>query len=323
VPSLPGARWSSALTVAIVSLVIVLLAAVPAQAVPAEPDLAELDRQIATASDRLEVLVEERNALREDLAATQARAIDTAGRIAHDTAALDVLRDRTGAIAARAYRNGPVTGVRAVLAAGSPGTLLDQLTVLEALGVQARGEMAGLASVLTSLRRERAALAALEQTLHHQETALAELTATVERDLAQLQKLRSRTLVASAVVLTPPPLAGDGAAGAAVAYAYAQVGKAYKYGTAGPNTFDCSGLTKAAWAAAGVSLPHNAARQYQSMAHVTRAALAPGDLIFYYSDIHHVALYIGNGMVIHAPHTGDVVRVAGIDMAPIYGYGRP
>jgi cell wall-associated NlpC family hydrolase len=72
-----------------------------------------------------------------------------------------------------------------------------------------------------------------------------------------------------------------------------------------------------------VTLPHNAARQYSSMPHLTRADLAPGDLVFYYGDVHHVAIYIGNGMVIHAPQTGDAVRAAGMDMAPIHGYGRP
>lgn len=70
-------------------------------------------------------------------------------------------------------------------------------------------------------------------------------------------------------------------------------------------------------------LPHNAARQYGSMAHLARADLAPGDLVFYYSDIHHVAIYIGNGTIIHAPQPGDSVRAARLDMAPIYGYGRP
>jgi peptidoglycan DL-endopeptidase CwlO len=112
-------------------------------------------------------------------------------------------------------------------------------------------------------------------------------------------------------------------AGVAVSFAYAQIGKGYRYAAAGPDAYDCSGLTMAAWAAAGVSLPHNAARQYGSVPHVSRDQLAPGDLVFYYGDIHHVALYVGAGRIIHAPNEGETVRVEPIDLAPIAGYGRP
>ena len=233
------------------------------------------------------------------------------------------MRDQAGAIAAVAYRTGPANSVSAMLAAGSPGVLVDQLTAMEALGLHTRGRLSGLTELLESLRRQRTGLIALVQTQEQQANTFAELTGRVERDLADLRQLRSRTVAAQQLAAAPPAPRVEGAAAAAVAYAYAQLGKPYRYGAAGPDSFDCSGLTKAAWGAAGVSLPHNAARQYSSMAHLTRANLAPGDLVFYYSDIHHVALYIGNGMVIHAPHTGDVVRVAGMDMAPIYGYGRP
>ncbi len=297
--------------VAVATLVSVLATAVPAHGAPPDPDVAEIDQQIAAATERLEVLVEQRNAVRDDLAATQARAFDTAERLARDTGRLEDLRVRAGAIAALAYRTGPASQASAMLAAGSPGALIDQLTALEALGLQTRGQLSGLAELLASLRRERAALATLTAEQQEHATALADLTGQVERDLADLSRLRSRTVEAQLQAAAPPPPVVAGAAGTAVAYAYAQIGKPYVYGTAGPASFDCSGLTKAAWAAAGVTLPHNAARQYSSMAHLTRANLAPGDLVFYYSDIHHVAIYIGNGMVIHAPHSGSSVRAAG------------
>ena len=331
--AIPGARWPARISVASVALAsvlatavlatAVLVAAVPARGAPADPDVSELDQQIAAATERLEVLVEQHNAVRDDLAATRARGSNTVTRIAHDTVRLDELRDRAGAIAAWAYRTGPASQASAVLAAGSPAAVIDQLTALEALGLQARGQLSGLADLLTSLRRERAGLAALMQQQQDQASTLAGLTGQIERDLADLRRLRSRTVADQYQAAAPPQPVVAGAAGAAVAYAYAQIGKPYVYGTAGPASFDCSGLTKAAWAAAGVSLPHNAARQYASMGHLTRADLAPGDLVFYYSDIHHVAIYIGNGMVIHAPHSGSSVRAAGMDMAPIYGYGRP
>jgi cell wall-associated NlpC family hydrolase len=99
----------------------------------------------------------------------------------------------------------------------------------------------------------------------------------------------------------------------AVQFALAQVGKPYKYATSGPATYDCSGLTAAAWAAAGVSLPHYSGAQYSSLPHVPLSAIQPGDLLFRGpGGSQHVEIYIGNGQVVTAPHTGDFVKVAGM-----------
>jgi cell wall-associated NlpC family hydrolase len=119
----------------------------------------------------------------------------------------------------------------------------------------------------------------------------------------------------------PPPSSGRGAT--AVAFALAQVGDPYVYGGAGPNVWDCSGLTMGAWAAAGVSLPHSASLQYSSGTPVSLSALQPGDLVFYYSPISHVALYIGNGQVVHAPHPGSTVQVVPLYSMPVAGAVRP
>ena len=109
--------------------------------------------------------------------------------------------------------------------------------------------------------------------------------------------------------------APTGAAGAAVSAAISKLGSPYVYAAAGPDTFDCSGLTMWAYAQAGVGLPHYSGAQYASTVHISRDALQPGDLIFWGpggSD--HMGMYVGGGTMIHAPHTGDVVRYA-----PIYG----
>lgn len=108
------------------------------------------------------------------------------------------------------------------------------------------------------------------------------------------------------------------AAAVAVAYAMRQLGKPYQWGAEGPDRFDCSGLTSAAYLAAGVVIPRVAADQFYAGAHVGVADLLPGDLVFYANNpanpatIHHVGMYIGNGLMVHAPHTGDVVRIASI-----------
>ena len=124
---------------------------------------------------------------------------------------------------------------------------------------------------------------------------------------------------------TPPPNvpAPNARAQVAVDTAKAQLGKRYSYGSAGPNTFDCSGLTMYAWAAAGVGLPHSSRAQYAALPHVPMDALAPGDLVFYGSPIHHVGIYAGGGQYIHAPQTGDVVKVSSIYRSDYAGAGRP
>jgi len=125
-----------------------------------------------------------------------------------------------------------------------------------------------------------------------------------------------------------PPAVGGGSAKAqiAVAYARAQLGKPYVFAAAGPDAFDCSGLTMMAWAAAGVSLPHYAPSQmqYGSTVPIDVSAMLPGDLIFLYPDIGHVEIYAGNGMAISAPQPGDVVKYVSVayDMPNIVGVRR-
>lgn len=118
----------------------------------------------------------------------------------------------------------------------------------------------------------------------------------------------------------PPP---TGAAAIAVRAAEAQLNKPYKFATAGPRTFDCSGLTMYAWGVAGVSMAHFAATQYTQFPHVPISQLAPGDLVFFGSPIHHDGMYVGKGMMIEAPHTGAFVRYRSIYRDDYVGASRP
>lgn len=115
----------------------------------------------------------------------------------------------------------------------------------------------------------------------------------------------------------------SGRAKIAVDTALKQLGKPYVWAAAGPNSYDCSGLTLYAWAAAGVALPHSSTMQIDAGMRVTRGELRPGDLVFFYSPIHHVGMYIGNGQMVHAPTFNDVVKISSIDGFPWAGASRP
>jgi peptidoglycan DL-endopeptidase CwlO len=202
-------------------------------------------------------------------------------------------------------------------------------------------------------QQAEAALAAQQQRLAGisgtQERLLSELAAA-RRTTVELERARRRGLAEEAARRAAEArdaearrLASDGGgwpegaslgtttgAGQALAYARAQLGKPYIWAADGPDTFDCSGLTMMAWRTGGVSLPHYSVAQYEQVRHVSRAGLRPGDLIFWSKvpgspgSIYHVALYIGGDQMIHAPRTGDVVKVSNMYyMGTPDFYGRP
>ena len=154
---------------------------------------------------------------------------------------------------------------------------------------------------------------------------------TVDAKLAEAKDLldeleakeREAILSRGGDLRVPTSVPAQGRAAAAVQYALAQVGDAYVYGAAGPSAFDCSGLTMMAWAQAGVSLPHSSSAQYGSGTHISESQLQPGDLVFYYSPISHVAMYIGNGMIVHAANPGAGVLVSPLHYMPYAGAVRP
>ena len=162
------------------------------------------------------------------------------------------------------------------------------------------------------------------------------------REIAQQKAQQAAALAAqqaTAAVAAPPSSSTPGSSGSggspgpappassraqiAVRAALSQVGKPYQWGASGPNSYDCSGLTMWAWAHAGVSLPHSSAMQYSSTRRVSQGDWQPGDLLFFGSPIHHVAMYIGGGRLVEAPYTGASVRVTSAYRSDYVGAGRP
>ncbi|MEL4505024.1 NlpC/P60 family protein [Luteococcus sp. H138] len=129
------------------------------------------------------------------------------------------------------------------------------------------------------------------------------------------KKVSTRRSVTSSV--------GSSAKGArAVSFAYAQIGKPYRYGATGPSSYDCSGLTGAAWRSAGKSVPRTSYGQLGGLKRVSKSSLRPGDIVGFYGG-GHVGLYIGNGKVIHAPRTGQNVKIASLNSMSFAGAVRP
>lgn len=182
-------------------------------------------------------------------------------------------------------------------------------------------------TAIASDRRDLATQkATIEKRLHAAQSLLGTLKAK-QRAAALAQQQRENGAGGSTQQQQPPPSRGgarppqtpptSGRAAIAVQTALAQLGKPYVWGAAGPNSFDCSGLTMYSWAAAGVSLSHSSSVQSMQGSPVSISDLAPGDLVFYYSPVHHVAMYIGNGMVVHAPYPGQVVQIVPLYSMPI------
>ncbi|WP_412541868.1 C40 family peptidase [Longispora sp. K20-0274] len=191
-----------------------------------------------------------------------------------------------------------------------------------------------MASARGELDAEKARLDALIAGQTQQENALAAKKATVEASTAALVKERQEATAAaerasrstsastSSGSNTPPPNV-SGKAGIAVQFAYAQLGKPYVFGAAGPGSYDCSGLTMAAWGAAGVGIGgHLTNSQWAATTRIGRGDLQPGDLVFFYG-LGHVGIYVGNNQVIHAPQPGESVKISDVDSMGGYdGAGR-
>ncbi len=179
---------------------------------------------------------------------------------------------------------------------------------------------------LRSLREEeRKRLAALAAERQRLAERAAERYRLAQR-AARQQAARTRQQPATSArrrSASPAPAPVSGRAGTAVAFARAQLGEPYVYGAAGPDAWDCSGLTMMAWRAAGVSLPHSSSQQYSAGTHVSRSQLQAGDLVFFYSPIHHVGIYIGGGNIIHAPNPSERVKISPVSEMPYAGATRP
>jgi len=301
---------------------------IPAQA---EPDIDDVQARVDRLYHEAEQAQERYHDARLELRELQRGLSSLRADQERQDRAFDEVRDQVQDSIVRQYEGESLSNVGQVVVADDPRTFLAQLSTMSAfndLQSQLFDEYATEAKEL-GIRQSATAKRAAEVAKTEQQ--LAEEKATVDKKLAEAKDLladlkakeREEILSRSGGMRVPSDVPASGRAAAAINYALAQVGKAYVYGAAGPSAFDCSGLTMRAWGQAGVALPHSSSAQSGSGPHVSMSDLQPGDLVFYYSPISHVGLYIGNGMIVHAANPGTGVVVSSVSSMPYSGAVRP
>jgi cell wall-associated NlpC family hydrolase len=210
-------------------------------------------------------------------------------------------------------------------------TLDQKLTELGAARTKAAADQKQLAQLKASIQTKVAGQKDTIARLNH-EIAVAAARAAARAKAQRLADARAAAAAAQAAQAAPAPAPSPSSGGGnvpppssraqvAVRAALSQVGKPYQWGASGPNSYDCSGLTMWAWGQAGVYLPHSSSMQYSATTRVS--SLQPGDLMFFGSPIHHVAMYVGGGRMVEAPYTGASVRVVSASRSDYVGAGRP
>ena len=292
-----------------------------------------------TKMDQSEAADEAYDAATSQAATLQQKVNTLQAQISTDTAEMSSVDRTMGLQAAQQYESGGVSQTLQLALESSPGAYLDkalasneiatkEAQLLKTLSEDKSQIAADQKMASTELALQQAAVA----TAQKQKTAALSAAASAKSLLNSLTEQQQQSIqqsengVSSSSVHITETAAEGSRAAMAVAYAESKLGDEYVYAGAGPDVFDCSGLTMEALAAAGISVTHNAAAQYDEMPHVSEADIEPGYLVFYtYGDgITHVGIYVGNGMVIHAPHTGTVVQYGQITVVgTVVGIGDP
>jgi cell wall-associated NlpC family hydrolase len=307
----------------------VLLALAPGTVAHADPSPSAIEAQIDTMWNQLEPLIEQYNGVHLQLKASQAKAAALQKQLEPLQAQVDAAMSQVSNMAVSMYKAGRASKLNALLSSGSPTALADQLVLLNQLAVSQRLKINDVAAARDRYASQKKALDDVISQQSAQDVDLAAKKKQIEDQIANLQKLRLQAYGTGGGTGALRPVACPveyigGAAGKAAATACSKIGKPYRFAEAGPNYFDCSGLTQFAWASAGVSLSHQTTLQWNETKHISRADLRVGDLVFFYGDRHHVAIYVGADWVVHAPHSDDFVRMAKISqMGPVNGYARP
>jgi len=355
-----GKRGLLAAALTVVCAVTVLVAPGAAFAAPAPPpgagapgpsptpvpdkDLEQVRQKLDTLYHDAAVATDAYNAAEEKAKKQSAEIAALAEKIVAGQRKLAKLKDQAGAAAREQYRGGGLLPTARFLLSDDPGQVLDGAgLVLQ--GQQAANHLIGelsdtqqqlqdyaddAAAQWKKLDADRRAKAAAKKKIQQQIDAAKKLESSLEKkqkerldQLEQQAALKAQTTWLDTGILEKIHGKASAEGEKAVAFATAQIGKPYVWGAAGPDSFDCSGLTSQAWAAAGRPIPRTSQEQWKQLKHIPVKDIRPGDLVVYFDDASHVALYIGDGAIVQAPRPGRTVTVAGAGSMPILGVVRP
>ena len=300
------------------------LASASPDATPKAPTVASVEKQLGRLALTNSQLVEQYDHARVVLqsrlaAAARANKAAAVAQTAFTSATAEMSRTVTAE-----YEGSAMSVAGALLTSKSDDSYLAQMDTMNMVSAHT----AQVVDSVTQLQKDATDAAAAAKNLvdqaHAQLLALAQSKRKVQSQITKYQTTLGMLTAAqratysasinpavspAKVTFAVSHLVASAKAKIAVNFALAQVGKPYVWGAAGPDSYDCSGLTMASWHAAGVNLPHSAADQYNYGTHVSLNNLTPGDLIFMYSPIGHVTIYIGDGMMVSAPQSGENVSV--------------
>ena len=312
---------------------IVSVSLVPTTPTYAEPDIDDVQARVDTLYHQAEVAQERYNdaklahknieadlaALKKDEATQQSKVDKMSSSVTENLAAQ--------------YEGQNISATGQLVLADDPDQFLSELTTLDTYNDVQADAVADFTREAQKLDARRSATQVSAAELAKTEKTLGKEKASVDAKLSEAKDLlgklkaeeraRMETASRSSQPRLPANVPVSGRAAAAVNYALAQVGDAYVYGAAGPSAFDCSGLTMMAWAQAGVGLPHSSSAQMGSGTPVSSSSLQPGDLVFYYSPVSHVGMYIGGGRIVHAANPSSGVQISGVFSMPFSGAVRP
>ncbi|AUH41062.1 C40 family peptidase [Streptomyces sp. CMB-StM0423] len=309
------------------------------------PTPAEVRARVDRLHHEAEQTVEEYNGVKEEADRTERALDDLRDEAARKTARLNDARNALGSFATAQYRNGTADPTVQLALSAEPEDYLRSAALLERVGNRQATALEGVGRQLREVEQVRAEARDRLAELKDARAELKRHKGAIEDKLTEARGLldtltaEQRDAVlgadghggaggsagdrAARGAARGPVQAPNARAARAVSYAQGAVGSPYVWGAVGPAAFDCSGLTQAAWGAAGVSLPRTTYTQAAAGSTVPRSALAPGDLVFYYSGLSHVGIYAGGGQIIHAPRPGATVRYAPVDSMPFVTAVRP
>jgi cell wall-associated NlpC family hydrolase len=310
----------------------VALTSQAAQAAPAKQSVKTVKAQVNKLYDEAEQATEKYDGAKEKQQTLQKQVSQLQDEVAREQSDLNNLQDELGSLASAQYRSGGIDESVQLLLSANPDDYLAKASTLDQLSNKQADELKQIAEKQRTLDQQKAEAASKLQELDQTRTELGTKKKEIQAKLQKAQKLLNTLTAAERASLAAQQsaasrssssrvnLGNDTAAtqraAAALSAAETKLGDPYVYGASGPSSFDCSGLTSWAYAQAGVSIPRTAESQASAGTRLTASQLKPGDLVIFYSDYHHVGLYAGNGMVLHAPRTGENVKYEAMSDMP-------